>query len=61
MNKKSRNPVYSKSLKTNITKLFPLLINKHFPSTQKYRKIFKRNTIKISYSCMPNIKSKITT
>ena len=26
-----------------------------------YRKIFNRNTIKISYSCMSNMKSKIST
>ena len=65
-NKKSRkrnilwfNPPYIKSVKTNVGKLFLRLINKHFPPTHKYRKIFNRNTIKISYSCMPNIKSKI--
>ena len=68
INQKSRkrnilwfNPSYSKSVKTNIGKLFLRLINKHFPSTHKYRKIFNRSTIKISYSCMPNIKSKIST
>ena len=37
------------------------LINKHFPLTHKYRKIFNRNTIKISYSCIPNVKSNIST
>ena len=40
------NPPYSKSVKTNIGKLFLRLINKHFPPTHKYRKIFNRNTIK---------------
>ena len=55
------NPPCSKSVKTNIGKLFLRLINKHFPPTHKYRKIFNRNTIKISYSCMPKIKSKIST
>ena len=54
-------PLYSKSVKTNVSKLFLRLINKHFPPTHKYRKIFNSNTIKISYSCMPNIKSKIIT
>ena len=68
MKKKSRkrnilwfNPPYSKSVKTNIGKLFLCLINKHFLPTHKYRKILNRNTFKISYSCMPNIKSKIST
>ena len=67
INQKSRkhnilwfNPPYSKSVKTNIGKLFLRLINKHFPPTHKYRKIFNRNTIKISHTCMPNIKSKIS-
>ena len=55
------NQPYSKSVKTNICKIFLCLINKNFPPTHKYRKIFNRNFIKISYSCMPNIKSKIST
>ena len=55
------NSPYSKSVKSNIGKLCLRLINKHFLPTHKYRKIFNRNTIKISYSCMPNIKSKIRT
>ena len=46
------NPPYSKSVKTNVGKLFLRLINKHFPPTHKYRKIINRNTIKISYSCL---------
>ena len=68
MNQKSRklsmlwfNPPYSKSVKTNIGKLFLRLINKRFPPTHKNRKIHKRNAIKISYSCMPNMKSKVST
>ena len=32
---------------------------KHFPQHQKFHKIFNRNNIKVSYSCMPNIKSAI--
>ena len=44
-----------------LSTLFLHLINKYFPPTHKYKKIFNRNTIKISYSCMPNIKSKIIT
>ena len=55
------NPPVSKSVKTNNSKRFLRLINKYFPPTHKYRKIFSRNTIKISYSCMPKMKSKIST
>ena len=29
---------------------------KHFPNNHKLRKIFNRNTVKISYSCMNNTK-----
>ena len=50
------NPPYRKSVETNIGKLFLRLINKHFPPTHKYRKVFYRNAIKISYSCMPKVK-----
>ena len=33
------------------------LVVKHFPKHRKYYKIFIKNTIKLSYSCMPNIAS----
>ena len=42
---------------TNIGATFLKLINKHFPKKSKLNKIFNRNTVKISYSCMPNIAS----
>ena len=35
-------------------------MDKHFPKDGPLNKIFNRNTIKISYSCMPNIDSEIT-
>ena len=53
------NPPYSKSLKTNIGKYFFRLLNKHFPPGHKLYKIFNKNTLKLSYSCMPNLKAKI--
>ena len=42
-------------MKINIGKCFSRLINKHFPSGHKFHKIFKRYTLKLSYSCMPNL------
>ena len=33
------------------------LIDKHFPPHHKLHKLFKRNNVKLSYSCLPNIKS----
>ena len=51
-------PSYSKSVKTNIERIFIKLICKHFPPNHKFVKIFNKNTIKLSYSCMRNIRSK---
>ena len=35
------------------------LISKQFPPNRKFVKVFNKNTIKLSDSCMPNIRSKI--
>ena len=51
------NPPYSGIVSTNIGKNFLQLINKHFPPSHKFRKLFNRNNIKISYACRPNIGS----
>ena len=53
------NPSYSVSVKTNIGRKFLNLINKHFQD-HRYKNIFNRNNVKVSYSCMPDIKSSIT-
>ena len=53
------NPVYSKIVKTKIGKFILQLIKKHFPKEHKFHKIFNKNTLKLSYSCMPSIKTKI--
>ena len=42
---------------TNIGKQLLKLVNKHFPSTHRYHKIFNKNNLKISYSCMPTMKT----
>ena len=47
------NPPYSRSVATNVGKTFLNLLEKHFPKHHKFRKIFNRNNVKISYSCMP--------
>ena len=49
------NPPYSDSVKTNIGKEFFRLLSKHFPSHHNLRKICKKNSVKLSYSCMPNV------
>ena len=44
-----------KTVKTNIGKCV-FLFNKHFPLKHKGDKIFDRNTLKLSCSCIPNLK-----
>ena len=53
------NPPYNKNVKTNIGRAFISLINRSFPADHKLRKIFNRNTLKLSYGCMPNVKQLI--
>ena len=48
------------NVKTNVARNFLNLIEKHFPETNKLHKIINRNTIKVSYSCLPNVKQMIT-
>ena len=57
--KKFHAQLKKKTVKTNIGRIFIKLISKHFPPNHKFVKIFNKNTIKRSYSCMPNIRSKI--
>ena len=44
------NAPFSKNTSTNIGHKFLALVDKNFPKDHKLRKIFNRNTIKISYS-----------
>jgi hypothetical protein len=53
------NPPYDASVKTNVGKIFIKIIDTCFHKDHPLRKIFNRNTVKVSYSCMPNIKAKI--
>ena len=50
------NPPFNKNVSNNIGHKFLSLIDKHFPKDHSLRKIFNRNSIKISYSCMNNTK-----
>ena len=53
------NPPYNAAVATNVGKEFLRLVDKHF-SNRDMHKYFNRNTIKISYSCMPNMSSLIS-
>ena len=44
---------------TNVAKTFLTLIDKHFPKNKRISKILNRNTTKVSYNCLPNIKQTI--
>ncbi|KAJ8038228.1 hypothetical protein HOLleu_15581 [Holothuria leucospilota] len=50
------NPPYSANVKTNDGKRFLELLDKHFPKQHPLHKLFNKNNVKVSYSCMPNFK-----
>ena len=52
----SFNPPFNINVATNVAKTFLTFIDKHFPKNKRLIKIFNRNTIKVSYSCLPNVK-----
>ena len=54
------NPTFSKNVKTDIAKQFLYLLDKNFGRNHKYHKIFNRKNVKISYSCMDNVKNIIS-
>ena len=54
------NPPYSMNVKTSIGKTFLKLVGKHFTKRNALNKIFNKNTLKVSYSCMGNIASIIS-
>ena len=49
------NPPFSKNVITRVGQKFLKLIDKHFPVDSKLHKVFNRGTVKVSYSCMPNM------
>ena len=54
------NPPFDKQVKTNVGKTFLNLINRHFPPNHRLRAILNRNTVKVSYSCMSNVDTVIS-
>ena len=51
------NPPYSKNITTKVRKYFLSLIDKHFSPHHKLHKLFNGINVKISCSCLPNVKS----
>ena len=53
------NPPYSRNVATNVGRAFLKILDEEFPKEHVLHKIFNRNTVKISYSCMSNLKQSI--
>ena len=53
------NPPFSKNVATNVGRAFLKILDEEFPENHVFHKIFNWNTVKISYSCMANLKQKI--
>ena len=49
------NPPFSLSVKTNVGREFLDLLDRAFPPENSLHKLFSRQTVKISYKCMPNM------
>ena len=49
------NPPYSRNIKTNVGYNFLRLVDERFPKGSTLHKIFNRNNLKVSYSCMQNV------
>ena len=53
-------PPFSLSIKTNVAKTFLKLLKQHFLKSSRLHKIFNKNVVKVSYSCMSNMSSIIS-
>ena len=53
------NPPFNADVQTNIGRKFINIIDTCFPPTHSLHKVFNRHTLKLSYSCMPNMKQHI--
>jgi hypothetical protein len=53
------NPSYGSNVKTNLGQRFLKIIDKCFRTSHALHKMFNCNTVKVSYSCRPNVKAKI--
>ena len=54
------NPPFDSNVKTNLGRKFLRIVDKCFQKKHPLYKIFNTHTLKLSYSCMPNMKSIIS-
>ena len=45
------------NVSTNVAQKFLRILDKHFPINHEYHKLFNRNNVKVSYSCMSNMET----
>ena len=53
-------PPFDLQIKTNIGKIYFQLLDRNFPPHHRLRELVMRSTLKISYSCMPNTASHVS-
>ena len=53
------NPPFNIYCSTNVGELFRGIVDKNFGKGNQLSRMFNRNKLKISYSCLPNLKAKI--
>ena len=51
----STPPPFSSNVTNNIDKKFLQLLDKNFLRGHRFHKLFNRNTVKLTYSCLPNV------
>ena len=51
------NPPYDMRVKSDLGRKFLKIVDESFPEGHVLRKLFNRNSVKLSYSCMPSVKS----
>ena len=54
------NPPFNLYNGTNVGRIFRDLVQKHFSNGNDLGRLFNKNKLKISYRCLPNLKSKIS-
>ena len=54
------NPPFSLNVKNRVGKEFLALLDNSFPPSNPLHKLFTRQTVKISYRCMPNMAQAIS-
>ena len=54
------NPPFNSNVRTKLGRKFLHIVDKCFPKNHSLHKMFNRRTLKLSYSCMPKMKSVIS-